>query len=146
MVGCVLTGHGSFAEGVGDAVSMVGGPQKDFEIVTFREEETYTFPERLGRAIHSLLDSCGQVVVFCDLLGGTPFNQSMVVAAKTPGVEVVTGANLPMMLECLLTRDDASTAADVVETALSAGQGGIDHRCLEIDTEGDSANDDEDGI
>ena len=35
MVGCILTGHGTFAEGVGAALEMVGGPQEDFKAVTF---------------------------------------------------------------------------------------------------------------
>ena len=39
MIGCILTGHGSFADGLGGALEMVGGPQQCFETVTFYEDE-----------------------------------------------------------------------------------------------------------
>ena len=35
------------------------------------------------------------VLVFTDLLGGTPFNQSMMIAQDVDNVEVLTGTNLP---------------------------------------------------
>ena len=132
MVGCILTGHGVFAEGVGGALEMVGGPQANFEKVTFLEDEAAEYPAKLHDAIARMAEKCGEVVVFCDLLGGTPFNQAMIGAAKTPGVEVVTGTNLPMLLECLMTRDDSTTAKELADNAVEVGRTGIDHRTLEI--------------
>ena len=131
MVGCILTGHGIFAEGVGSALEMVGGPQDDFSVVTFLEDEAAEFPDRIAGEIARLVEKCGEVVVFCDLLGGTPFNQAMMVAASTPGVQVVTGVNLPMLLECVPMRSDATTADEIVATAVEIGRMGIDHPVLD---------------
>ena len=36
------------------------------------------------------------VIVFVDLLGGTPFNQSMMIANDVDKLEIVTGSNLPI--------------------------------------------------
>ena len=55
MVGCILTGHGTFAEGVGAALEMVGGPQEDFAVVTFLEDEAAEFQGRIS----ALLDELG---------------------------------------------------------------------------------------
>ncbi|WP_455136671.1 PTS sugar transporter subunit IIA domain-containing protein [Thermophilibacter sp.] len=131
MVGCILTGHGKFAEGVGSALEMVGGPQEDFSVVTFLEEEAAEFPAKIAGEISRLAEKCGEVVVFCDLLGGTPFNQAMMTAASTPGVQVVTGVNLPMLLECVPMRSDATTADEIVATAVEIGRMGIDHPVLD---------------
>ena len=61
-------------------------------------------PETLSATISDLLDTTDGVLVFCDLLGGTPFNQAMIIAQSYSNVEVVTGTNLPMLLETLGSR------------------------------------------
>ena len=140
MVGCILTGHGTFAEGVGSALEMVGGPQENFEVVTFLESESAEFPAKIADAIARMAATTGEVVVFCDLMGGTPFNQAMMATATTPGVQVVAGANLPMLLECLPFRTPETTADEIVANALEIGRMGIDSKKLELD--GDSGEDD----
>ena len=85
------------------------------------------------------------VLVFVDLLGGTPFNQAMMISQDISDVEVVTGANLPMLIELLLTRGAGSTLAELADQAVTVGQTGIVHRRLEP-TVADDELDDEDGI
>ena len=132
MVGCILTGHGTFAEGVGAALEMVGGPQEDFAIVTFLEDEAGEFPAKISGAIAQMAEKCGEVVVFCDLMGGTPFNQAMMAGATIPGVRVVTGTNLPMLLECMSMRADGVTAAELVDTAVEIGRMGVAAPVLDL--------------
>ncbi len=141
MIGCILTGHGVFAEGLGSAVEMVAGPQDNFETVTFLDEEAAEYPDKIAGAISSMAEKCSGVVVFCDLMGGTPFNQAMMVSAAVPGVRVVTGANLPMLLECLTSRDESTTAEALVSCAIEIGRMGIDSKVLEVA----GGDDDEDG-
>ena len=133
MVGCILTGHGVFAEGVGAALEMVGGPQQDFAMVTFLEDEAGEFPAKISGAIAEMAERCGEVVVFCDLMGGTPFNQAMMAGATIPGVRVVTGVNLPMLLECMSMRSDDVTADELVETAVEIGRMGVAAPVLETE-------------
>ncbi len=104
MVGCVLTGHGTFANGLADALKMIAGEQEAFVPVPFIEAGAATYPETLAATISDLLDTTDGVLVFCDLLGGTPFNQAMIIAQSYSNVEVVTGTNLPMLLETLGSR------------------------------------------
>ena len=147
MVGCILTGHGTFAEGVGGALEMVGGPQESFRSVSFHEDEAATFGDKLAAAISEMSATCDGVIVFCDLMGGTPFNQAMMAAAATPGVEVVTGTTLPMLLETLSTRMPDSTVDELVECALAAGKMGVDHKKLEVaDDSDDDPFGEEDGL
>ena len=115
MVGCILTGHGVFAEGVGAALEMVGGPQQDFAKVTFLEDEAGEFPAKISGAIAEMAEKCGEVVVFCDLMGGTPFNQAM----------------MAMLLECMSMRTDSTTAEELCQTAVEIGQMGIAAPVLE---------------
>ena len=76
------------------------------------------------------------------------FNQAMMAAAATPGVEVVTGTNLPMLLETLSTRMPDSSVDELVECALGAGKMGVDHKKLEVadDSDDDDLFGEEDGL
>ena len=55
-----------------------------------------------------------------DLFGGTPYSVAARQVLKE-SVECVTGANLPMLLELIMSRDDSSLA-DLAETIARAGR------------------------
>ena len=84
-------------------------------------------------------------MVFTDLMGGTPFNQSMMQAAQKDDIQVVSGTNLPMLLEAVMSRDESSTAQDVCQVAVEAGQTGVAHAQLPTE-DSDADGDEEDGI
>ena len=130
MVGFILTGHGQFAPGLASALAMVAGEPPLFAAVPFTNENAGTYGDDLKRAIVDMRAEADAVVVFADLLGGTPFNQAMMASASVPDVDIVTGANLPMLIECLVTRSSGAGAAELVRTALSVGAAGIAHKSV----------------
>lgn len=139
MVGFVLTGHGDFAPGLASSVEMIAGPQAGFDAVAFHDNEAGEYPQLLADTIAKSSEQCGSVIVFCDLTGGTPFNQAMLASQAQPGVEVVAGTNLPMLLEALMSRDASSVAGELADEAVAAGSASIIHARLDID---DAADDD----
>lgn len=66
------------------------------------EESPDTFGERLKNKISELNDGSG-VVILCDLLFGTPCNQSAFLLRED--VKVICGANMPLLLELLSQRN-----------------------------------------
>ena len=148
MIGFILTGHGQFSNGLASAVDMVAGDQPAFQIVPFEGDHAAEYGDELRAAIQQMHDACEGVLVFVDLLGGTPFNQAMMISQEIDNVEVVTGANLPMLLELVLTRD-GSTLEELAGQAVEIGQTGIVNKKLEpvaVEAELDVFDDDEDGI
>ena len=127
MVGCILTGHGRFADGLASAIAMVAGEHRAFATVSFEDERAATYRDELRAAITEMRAACSGVLVCVDLLGGTPFNEAMMIATEVEDVEVVTGANLPMMIELLLNRDAGASMAELVAQAVTVGQEGITH-------------------
>lgn len=143
MIGCILTGHGTFANGLADALSMIAGDQDYFIPVPFIEAGAASYPETLASTISDLLDQTDGVLIFCDLLGGTPFNQAMMLSQNYNNVEVVTGTNLPMLLETLSLRLASTTLTDLLQTALESGVTGVSHKTLELPAVVEPALDDD---
>ena len=135
MVGFILTGHGQFAPGLASAIAMVAGDQ------------AASYGEDLRAAITAMREECDGVLVFTDLLGGTPFNQSMMIAQDVDNVEVLTGTNLPMVIELLFLRGNA-TLAELGEQAVTVGQTGVTAQTVAsvASSEEEDIFGDEDGI
>lgn len=126
MVGCIITGHGDFAQGLMSALEMIAGPQNATQAVIFHEDEAATFGNSLAHAIDEAIAQFGSVVVCCDLMGGTPFNQAMLAAADK-SVEIVTGCNLGMLLELTSSQSSASSAQELAQIAQDAGKESVAH-------------------
>ena len=125
---------------------MVAGDQPAFQIVPFEGSQAASYGEDLRQAITSMREGCEGVLVFVDLLGGTPFNQAMMIAADVDNVEVVTGTNLPMLIELLLTRGAGSSLSELAEQAVAVGQAGVTHQSIASMTAVEDDVDDMDGI
>lgn len=133
MIGFILTGHGSFAPGLMGAVEMIAGPQEHFEVVDFREEETLeVFEEKMNQAIEKVAGATDGVVIFSDLLGGTPFRTAMLASNDKENIEVIAGTNLPILIEGSGLRFAYTNAAEFVNAVLEIGREGLVHAQLNI--------------
>ena len=145
MIGFILTGHGGFAGGIYSSIKMIAGEQDELYVVEFHDDETASeFPQRLRSVISGYAESDDEVIVFCDLQGGTPFNQAMMASAALPNVSVVAGVNLPCMVTAALSRPEAENAESLIEESLAAGRTGLVHSVLSVSSEDESSQ--EEGI
>lgn len=120
MVGLVVVTHGAFAEGLVNAASMIAGETAALKTVALMQTDAVDgLEERVSAALKEV-DQGEGVLILVDMLGASPFNVCGRLAAERDDVELVTGVNLPMLLEVSLSRDGASLAT-VAETAKQAG-------------------------
>ena len=82
-------------------------------------------------------DQTDGVLVFCDLMGGTPFNQSMIATSKIDNVSVVAGTNLPMLIDIVMSRTETSTVDELVAEAVEVGKEGVCHMALDLSEDED---------
>jgi mannose PTS system EIIA component len=98
MIGLVIASHGQLgAELVSTAKQIVG----ELPQVASCSVDPGTAPDelklKLREAMHSVDQGQG-VIVFADLIGGSPCNQSLSLCQQAR-IEVITGVNLPMLLK-----------------------------------------------
>ena len=120
MIHLIVACHGRFAEELVNSAAMVFGEAEGVHAVTFMPGEG---PEDLIRKYEAIMAEAGisdDVLFLVDLFGGSPYNAAIRVAAPTARADVLSGVNLPMLLELLDSRDDKSTVADLVKRAYTA--------------------------
>lgn len=70
------------------------------------------------------MNSTDGVLFMVDLFGGSPFNAASIIAMKHENMEIVTGVNLPMILEVLGSRD-FSSVSELLSIAENSGKEAI---------------------
>ena len=124
MIHLIVACHGRFAEELVNSAAMVFGEAEGVHAVTFMPGEG---PEDLIRKYEAIMAEAGisdDVLFLVDLFGGSPYNAAIRVAAPTARADVLSGVNLPMLLELLDSRDDKSSVADLVKRAFTASMEG----------------------
>lgn len=126
MIGVLAISHGKMAEGMLDAAHMFFGDDLlGVEALCFMSSDNpEDFDVKLKDAVARVNTGDG-VIIFADLMGGTPANRSMYVLGDD--VQVITGANMTMMLELLGTRlaEGTKVSKELVEQLQETGRTGI---------------------
>lgn len=98
MVGLVVASHGRLADELVATARQIVGELRN--VATLSVEPSSSPDEirnRMRDAVKSVDDGDG-VLVFADLIGGSPCTQSLSLCQQAR-IEVVTGVNLPMLLK-----------------------------------------------
>jgi PTS system mannose-specific IIA component len=126
MIGLVLVSHGKLAEGLVDAMQMITGEQEAVRAIGLLEtEDVEGLMEKVSQAIQEV-DSGEGALIMVDLFGASPFNASARLVMSSTGrtLEVVTGMNLPMVVELAVQRDGLSLE-EAVNLVLKVGPEGV---------------------
>lgn len=124
MYGIIVVGHGKFAEGLLSSVDLILGKQKYVIGVTFEEDNS---PEELKDKIiaeaKSMVDVDG-IIFLTDLPGGTPFKTCVLLSQDIDNSKVLTGINLPLLIEVLMNRE-LNNIEDIINIGLSTGKDSV---------------------
>jgi len=119
----IVATHGELAGSLIRTAELLLGRQEAAEEVSLGEGESLdSFETRLS----VLLASHGnpEALVLVDLFGGTPFNRVARISMSNPGIQCVTGVNLPMLVEVLAEAPHRSME-ELAEIAAESGISGI---------------------
>ena len=119
MINIVVVSHADLGDALFRAAEMiVGATEGLYSVSLLPEDSPEGFGEKLEAALRPIEGE--ETLILIDLFGGTPYNVAARQVLKE-NVECVTGANLPMLLELVMSRDDASLS-DLAEEIARAGQ------------------------
>ncbi len=125
MKGIVITSHGPMAQGILDSSKLFFGDQPQMKACCLSAEDNPDdFVDVLKNAIAEV-DTGEGVYVFCDILFGSPCNcLARIVGTDLDDdkVQVITGVNLPMILQILAVREGGDTSP---EEMINSGKDGI---------------------
>jgi mannose/fructose/sorbose-specific phosphotransferase system IIA component len=119
MINIVIVSHADLGDALIRAAEMIAGSAEGlYSVSLLPEDSPETFGEKLEAALQEIQEQ--ETLILIDLFGGTPYNVAARQVLKE-NVECVTGANLPMLLELMMSRDDGSLA-ELAESIAQAGQ------------------------
>ena len=109
MIGLIVTGHGHFATGLTSSLKLICGEDiKDYVAVDFESTDS---EDDLAEKINQAFDDLKECEGITSTMIGLPKGN----------VEIVSGTNLPMLIDVHLTRTFETNVHDFVNHAIEVG-------------------------
>lgn len=126
MVGIIIASHGEFAEGIFQSGKMIFGEQENVKACTLMPSDG---PEAIRAKMEDAIasfDSQDEILFLIDLWGGTPFNQaSALIDGHEDRWAIVSGLNLPMLIECYANRLSMTSAHEIAASISTTAKDGV---------------------
>ena len=134
MRGLMISGHGQFASGMLDALHKIMGEPACCAAVRFDTSRDETEFEMCLREAVEKFCECDQILIACDLCGGTPYKTAVKLSFEDERLLVIGGVNLPVLIELALAKDREE--ALLVSEILTAGKESLSYfEYMEFDDE-----------
>jgi PTS system mannose-specific IIA component len=122
MIRMLLVTHGDLGSELLSTAQLIVGPQDGVRVLSNKELSAESLSDALQKELHSYGED--EVVVFVDVAGGSCLSACRVAQESLRIVKVISGVNLPMVLEFFHYR--AKMPFDeLVERILTKGKVGI---------------------
>ncbi|OOF45037.1 PTS mannose transporter subunit IIAB [Rodentibacter trehalosifermentans] len=133
-IAIIIATHGVAAEQLLRTTEMLIGEQNDVAFIDFVPgENAETIMGKYQQKLATDLAHCEQVLFLVDTWGGSPFNAANRVSEGKDNMDIVTGVNVPMLVETFMARDDNPSLQELVGIALETGRTGV--RALRFEPE-----------
>ena len=136
MVGIILASHGEFANGLMQSGAMIFGEQPNVAACVLQPSEgPDDIKAKMQAAIESF-DDQSEILFLVDLWGGTPFNQAnSLFEMNKEKWAIVSGMNLPMLIEAYAARLSMDKAHDVAAAIIGTAKEGVKVKPEELEPE-----------
>lgn len=113
-VGVVLASHGDYCYGAYNSLEMIIGPCPNLLCVSVTPQmNNEEARQQMKKAYDKLHQSCEEILIFTDLVCGTPNNVAVRLMMDEEAITVMTGYNLAILVELVNRRN--TTTMDVEE-------------------------------
>lgn len=114
MVSIIVSGHGQFSLGLLDAFEIIFGKDVNVQAVPFfKGEGLPQMQEKFQQKINQISKD-KEVLILVDVFAGTPYNTAAQIAYTNENIDILTGVNLPILLEAAAIKEQL-TLAQLIE-------------------------------
>ncbi|HEY4326675.1 MAG TPA: PTS sugar transporter subunit IIA [Mucilaginibacter sp.] len=111
----LIATHGTFAAGIKSSLDIIIGAMDNVFLIQAYVDENIQVETQIKEVLEQLNDE-DELIVFSDIMGGSITNQ-VLQHLLGPNVHVVSGFNLPLVIDILLS-DTATPAEEVINTSI----------------------------
>lgn len=127
MLGLIVCGHGKFGSCLTSSLKLIAGIPNNYEWIDFEENDNI---DSLENKFHNALDKlkkCTEILIFTDILGGSPFKTAVQVSVteKDRKVVVLSGTNLGMLIETTMLMNYMSDIEYLSNQIIEAGKSNV---------------------
>lgn len=121
----LLLSHGLFAQELLNTCRMIDSEVEDVCALCLTDGGIESFSEKLN--LYLKKNENESILFFCDLKHGSPYNQLLInmIEVKVNKYKIITGMNLPMVLQAIIKMHASKDLDDVVKISSEAGVEGI---------------------
>lgn len=135
-VAVILASHGYFAKEALHSAEMIIGKQDNCAYLAVTEDLNLQQAKAQMEKMFAELDTSNGTVILCDILGGTPSNVSGTFCLEQENTLVLSGLNLPMLLDLFTNRQRSlDELAESLEKSYEMGFQNISARFKEEEQE-----------
>lgn len=110
----VMATHGNFARGIKESIKLIAGEFENLEALSCYVEKDFNLNTEMDR----ILDNSEEIIVVTDVFGGSVNNAFMEKTAEHKNLHVISGLNLPLMLELLGEQEEYTNAEDLIRESI----------------------------
>jgi fructoselysine and glucoselysine-specific PTS system IIA component len=115
----LITAHGNFASGIKSSLDIIIGHTENVFVIDAYVDGNKSIEDELSDVLENIKPD-DELVVFSDLMGGSITNQILRFALKE-NVHVVSGMNLPLLIDIILADTETPVAA-IIENSIKVAR------------------------
>ncbi len=123
----IICMHGNLATEILNTIELIIGTQKNIKAINFLSNEN--IDNIIKKYKNYIKKYCNNknIIFFVDILGGSPYNAAnrLLNYKKNIIAEIISGTNIPMLLETIMSRNTNTSINKLIKIALNNGIKGI---------------------
>jgi mannose/fructose-specific phosphotransferase system component IIA len=134
----LIATHGAFAKGIKSSLDIIVGELDNVSLIQAYLDESRSVEDELEEVLETVAQD-QELIIFTDLLGGS-VNNIMLRNALRENVHIVSGFNLPLLIEVVLGDQD-TPVIELIENAIGNAKEQMVYVNKLITLNNDQAND-----
>lgn len=121
----IVATHGAAAGPLINTTQMIVGQQENIATIDFLPRENVDTLVTKFEKVLQTLDQRDGVIFLVDIYAGSPFNAASLLSMKKDNWDVITGVNVPMLINVFLERESVGEYLQLVDISKQTARDGI---------------------